>query len=125
MQNHVNFKTTLPAPAAVLSVLHYHAPWSPPCRRQCLVLQELARDCRQPLEILSVDVEAFAQLAESTTIQSIPTISILHFGRERRRLVGLQPLEGLRQAIAEVRAAALHRENMLLTHTSFSSTIQE
>ncbi len=107
MQNHEDFKAILPAPAAIISLLHYYAPWSLPCRRQCLVLHEFLRNCRQPPQIVPIDVEIFSRMAESTTIQSIPTIIILSHGRERRRLVGLQPLEVLQQVTAEAAKAAV------------------
>jgi len=121
-----NCKTPLPASVAAVSVLHYYARWSLPCRRQYLVLRQLQNDYRQALKILAVDVEDFSRIAEAHTIHSIPTITVFSRGGERRRLVGLQSLEALRRVIAEVTETGdILKKTYFTTKISSPTPIQE
>jgi thioredoxin 1 len=83
-------------------LLDFWAPWCGPCRMQGPILDEVARTNEAGAIVAKVNVDEEPLLASQFSVQNIPTLVVLKDGRILRRLVGVQPvhvlLDALRQA---------------------------
>ena len=81
-------------------LIDFWAEWCAPCRQQAPLLAELARTWQDRILIAKVDTEAAPATAARFGIRSIPTLVLLRSGIEVDRIVGLMPLEALRQRLS-------------------------
>jgi thioredoxin 2 len=72
-------------------VVDFWAPWCAPCRMVAPELEMLARENAGRWLIVKVNTDAQAELGERYRIQSIPTLAVVHRGRELARLSGARP----------------------------------
>jgi thioredoxin 1 len=94
-------------------IVYCNTSWSAPCRAQYLILRNIADNYTGWDPIAQVDLEKNPGIAAELAIQSIPTILVFSRGKELQRIVGLQTLENLLEALADfvpVRAAANFNE---------------
>jgi thioredoxin 2 len=119
-------KSTLAAPAAPIEVtetalfdaaaagsvlpliVDFWAPWCGPCRMVAPELERVARDAAGRFLVLKVNTEQLTDLASRYRISSIPTLAIVHRGRELDRSAGVRPAADI-LAFAERAAAAGER----------------
>lgn len=81
------------------------APWCPPCRQLAPTIEKLAVAYQGRVKVGKLDIDHAQELAGRLGVSSIPTVIVLHGGREVERIVGLSPesryrsiLDGLGQA---------------------------
>jgi thioredoxin 2 len=67
------------------------APWCGPCRTIAPVIEELAGELSGRVRVAKLNVDDNPATAARFGIQSIPTLLVLHGGREVDRIVGVQP----------------------------------
>lgn len=90
-----NFKEeVLDAKKPVL--VDFWATWCMPCKRQGVILEEMAAD---GITIGKIDVDEQPELAAQFRVMSIPTLIIFKDGQEAERLVGLRSREELEQIL--------------------------
>lgn len=85
------------SPVPVL--VDFWATWCPPCRLQSPILDQLARESACQIKVAKVDVDANGEWVNQLGIESLPTLMVFDNGKMTQRMVGLQRLNSLRQAL--------------------------
>ena len=80
-------------------LIDFWAPWCGPCRMQGPILEELAKTIGPRAVIAKVNVDEEPSLASQFGVQSIPTLVVLKEGQLHHRMVGVQPVHVLMDAL--------------------------
>ena len=103
-------------------ILYCKTSWSVPCRNQYSILMKIAESYTGWELFAQVDIERYPDVAAELAIQSIPTILVFHRGKEIHRIVGLQSLENLAKALADILPVSVsthaHDEGETAVHQS-------
>lgn len=91
-----NFKGAKPV------IIDFYADWCGPCKMVTPVLQELADEYKDKIEIFKVDTEKEQELAFMFNIKSIPSILFIPLDDKPRMSVGAMPKEGFTKAIEDI-----------------------
>jgi thioredoxin 2 len=79
------------AASALPLVVDFWAPWCGPCRIVAPELEAVARTHAGRWLVVKVNTDAQAELGARYRIQSIPTLAVVHRGRELARVSGVRP----------------------------------
>jgi thioredoxin 1 len=77
-------------------LVDFWAEWCPPCRVLSPILDELDAQTGDDVTIVKVNVDENPELSERFGIMSIPTMKLFREGQEAKSLVGVTPLEELK-----------------------------
>jgi thioredoxin 1 len=73
----------------------FFAEWCGPCKMLSPVLESLAPEFEGKLEIVKVDIDEAAEIAQKYNVTSVPTIVFIKGGQEVDRMVGFQSKDSL------------------------------
>lgn len=80
-------------------IVDFYADWCGPCRMMAPVFEELSKEFKGKINFLKLDTEEEFEIANKFSIMGIPTLLIMHKGKEVARLVGFMPKDVLREKI--------------------------
>jgi thioredoxin 1 len=80
-------------------IMDFWAAWCPPCQLMGPVFEEASKDYDGKLRFAKVDVDSERELAIAFGVASIPTLVLVHKGKEVGRLTGFMPKDALKQKI--------------------------
>lgn len=81
-------------------LVDFYATWCGPCKMLSPILEELAEEYKDQIEILKIDVDEFDSIASKYGILSIPTLLLFKDGELVKKSVGFKDLDGLKAFIA-------------------------
>ena len=76
-------------------LVDFWAIWCGPCRAMAPIFEQAATQLEPDLRLVKVDSDAVQELLRRFSIQSIPTLMLVHHGREIARKSGVMPLPQL------------------------------
>ena len=94
-----NFESTV-TQGSVPVVVDFWAPWCGPCKAIAPILEDLANELDDAVNVCKVNVENNSEIASKYEIRAIPTILIFKGGAVTNTLVGLTSLEDLKAKLA-------------------------
>ena len=80
-------------------IIDFYADWCGPCQMMAPVFEELSEEYAGKLKFLKLDTEEEQTLAGQFGVRSIPTLIIMHKGKEVDRIVGFMPKDALKKSI--------------------------
>ena len=83
-------------------IIDFYADWCGPCKMVEPVLQELAHEYRDKLNIYRVNTEDQQELAAVFGIQSIPSILFVPLNDKPQMAVGALPKSSIKKAMNEI-----------------------
>lgn len=89
-----DFASAVQSPVLVLVDLW--APWCGPCRTIGPLVEQAGKDLAGRLKVVKVNVDLAPEISQQFGVQGIPTLLLLHSGREVSRQVGALPGHALR-----------------------------
>ncbi len=76
-------------------LVDFWAAWCGPCRMMAPTFEQAAAELEPEVRLVKVDADAVPELLQRFSIQSIPTLMLVHRGRELARTSGVMPLHQL------------------------------
>ena len=98
--NDANFEAAVNQGLPVL--VDFYADWCGPCQALTPVIYELASEFEGRAVIAKVNVDEAPALAQRFGVRSIPTLVVLHDGKETERIVGLTTKRALAEKLEPV-----------------------
>jgi len=88
--------------ASLPIIIDFWAAWCGPCRMVAPEIQKVAMHLAGKALVLKVDTDANAELSSRFRIQSIPTIAVLHHGKEVNRAAGVRPAAAIEAMVPQL-----------------------
>jgi thioredoxin len=92
-----NFTNTI---AQGVVLVDFYADWCGPCRMLSPILEALASEMNDKMQVVKLDVDHAPKTTTTYQITSVPTMIVFKNGKEADRIVGLKDLETLKKIVA-------------------------
>jgi putative thioredoxin len=80
-------------------LVDFWAPWCGPCRMLAPILEQLAQELGERIEIVKLNTDEQPALAQAFQIRSIPAVKLFQGGKVVAEFVGVQPASAIRSQI--------------------------
>jgi thioredoxin 1 len=80
-------------------LVDFWAEWCGPCRKVAPVLEEIASELGDKLEIVKLDIDANPSTTTTYQVMSVPTLTIFKGGQPVQSIVGAHPKSALLRMI--------------------------
>ena len=81
-------------------VVDFWAPWCGPCRMLAPELDKVIDEMQDKVTFMKVNIDDFSELAAKTyKVLGVPTLVLFVGGKEKNRLVGFKPKDGIKEFI--------------------------
>jgi thioredoxin 1 len=82
-------------------LVDFWAEWCGPCKMVSPVLEEIAAENAEKIEIVKLNIDENPGVARDYSIMSIPTMSVFSGGKVVKQIVGAKPKAALLRDLAE------------------------
>ncbi len=72
-------------------LVDFWAEWCQPCRKVQPLLEEIARELGDQVEIVKLDIDANPEVTRAYQVMSVPTLTVFRGGRPVNTLIGARP----------------------------------
>ena len=80
-------------------LVDFWAEWCAPCRKVAPLLEELAEELGDKVEIVKLDIDANPEVTRAYQVMSVPTLTVFKGGRPVNSVVGARPKSDLMRLI--------------------------
>jgi thioredoxin 1 len=80
-------------------LVDFWAEWCGPCRKVAPVLEEIASELGDKLEVVKLDIDANPSTTSTYQVMSVPTLTIFKDGQPVKSIVGAHPKSALLRMI--------------------------
>ena len=82
-------------------VVDYWAEWCGPCRMVSPVLEEIASENAEKIQVVKLNIDENPSVAQKYGIMAIPTMNVFSGGQVVKQIVGAKPKSALLRELAE------------------------
>jgi thioredoxin 1 len=82
-------------------IVDYWAEWCGPCRMVAPVLEEIANEYADKIDVVKLNIDENPEVSQRYGIMAIPTMNVFFGGQVVKQIVGAKPKSALLREIAE------------------------
>ncbi len=82
-------------------IVDYWAEWCGPCRQVAPVLEEIAAEYADKIDVVKLNIDENPDLSQRYGIMAIPTMNVFSGGEVVKQIVGAKPKSALLRELAE------------------------
>jgi thioredoxin 1 len=82
-------------------IVDYWAEWCGPCRMVAPVLEEIAAEHAEKIDVVKLNIDENPTVAQRYGIMAIPTMNVFSGGQVVKQIVGAKPKSALLRELAE------------------------
>lgn len=83
-------------------VVDFYATWCGPCKMLSPLLEQIATEYAEKIEVGKLDVDAHPEIAQQYGVMSMPTLLMFENGQVTKQLIGYRPKNQLLEDFSEV-----------------------
>jgi thioredoxin 1 len=82
-------------------IVDYWAEWCGPCRMVAPVLEEIASENAEKIQVVKLNIDENPTIAQKYGIMAIPTMNVFSGGQVVKQIVGAKPKSAMLKELAE------------------------
>jgi len=83
-------------------LVDFSAEWCPPCKMLAPVVERLALDYADKMDVFGVDTDQNPGLSQKFNISGVPTMIFFKEGKEVKKLVGFRDFDSLKREVDSI-----------------------